>query len=165
VNRRVSLGAALFFCVLVAAVTATVLVIRARTPDLVLEVTYQCPPGSNPDRCRPVFEPGVAGRRSRIEIRFFVRESDGGAFVGIADSHENVVRTLDASAALAAGRQVRYLWDGRTDDGRPAPAGRYRLRVDLPSEDREMIWPRRIFLERLPRVVKQSADAGPGGSS
>ena len=39
----------------------------------------------------------------------------------------------------------RYVWDGRGDDGEPAvPPGRYRLLVELPSEDREMVWPRRI---------------------
>lgn len=145
-NGRVSLGAALFFILLTAAVTTAVLVIRARTPDLVLEVTYQCPPGENPKRCTPLFDPASAEGPRRIEIRFFVRESDGDAFVGIADSHENVVRTLDASVPLAADRAVSYVWDGRADDGELAPPGRYRLRVDLPGEDREMVWPRRIFL-------------------
>lgn len=161
-SRRVSLGAALFFLLLAASVTTAVLVVRARTPDLVLEVTRQCPPGADPDDCSPLFDP--RGRRSpkRIEIEFFVRESDGAAFVGIADSHENVVRTLDPSVALAADQPVSYIWDGRTDDGRLAAPGRYRLRVDLPSEEREMIWPRRIFMPAPGEPSQTGADGGAG---
>jgi hypothetical protein len=146
VSRRLSLGTVLFFCVLAAAVTTAVLVIRARTPDLVLEVTHQCPPDTKPRDCVPLFDPRTADEPHEIEIRFFVRESDGHAFVGIADSHENIVRTLDSDVALTADRSVSYAWDGRTDSGALVPPGRYRLRVDLPSEDREMIWPRRIFI-------------------
>ena len=49
-RARVSLGAALFFCLLAATLVAAVLVVRARTPDLVLEVTE--PAGHRPgDRC------------------------------------------------------------------------------------------------------------------
>jgi len=146
VSRRLSLGTALFFLVLAAAVTTAVLVIRARTPDLVLEVTHQCPPDAKPRNCVPLFDPRTADEPHEIEIGFFVRESDAHAFVGIADSHEDVVRTLDADVPLSADRTVSYVWDGRTDSGALAPPGRYRLRVDLPSADREMIWPRRIFI-------------------
>lgn len=129
---RVSLATALFFTLLVATIVTVVLVVRARTPDLVLEVTH--PKG---------FEV-LSGED--VGISFFVREADGHARVAIVDSHEDTVRTLDADVALAAGEKVRYRWDGSTDDGARAPAGRYRLLVDLPSEDREMIWPRRIAL-------------------
>ena len=55
--------------------------------------------------------------------------------VGIVDSHEHVVRTLDADVALArAPSRSRYIWDGRDDAGALAPPGRYRLLVDLPSD-------------------------------
>ena len=36
------------------------------------------------------------------------------------------------------------LWDGLDDDGDPVEPGRYRLRVTLPEEDREMVFPRRL---------------------
>jgi hypothetical protein len=137
--RRVSLGAALFSCMLVATMVGAVLVVRARTPDLVLEVTDPKP--SDPAEFRPGGPPP-----NEVPITFFVRESDGHALVGIVDSHENLVRTLDGDVALAKGEPVTYTWDGRTDAGGPAPPARYRLLVELPSEDREMIWPRRITI-------------------
>ena len=136
-TSRVSLGAALFFCALAATLVTAVLVVRARTPDLVLEVIE--PPADNPAE----FTPGVPPDDD-VAITFFVREDDGHARVGIVDSHENVIRTLDSDVALAKHRRVTYTWDGRTDAGGFAKPARYRLLVDLPSEDREMIWPRRI---------------------
>jgi hypothetical protein len=114
-----------------------VLVVRARTPDLVLEVIE--PPASQPAEFAPGGPPP-----NDVQITFFVREDDGHALVGIVDSHEDLVRTLDSDVALAKHRRVTYTWDGRTDSGEVAKPGRYRLLVELPSEDREMIWPRRI---------------------
>jgi L-cysteine desulfidase len=134
---RVSIGAVLFLCALAATLFTAVIVVRARTPDLVLEVVE--PTADDPAEFSPGGPPP-----DDVRIRFFVRESDGDALVGIVDSHENIVRTLDSDVALSEGQQVTYTWDGRTDDGGFAPAGRYRLLVELPSEDREMIWPRRI---------------------
>jgi hypothetical protein len=139
-SRRVSLGAALFFALLAATVVSAVLVVRARTPDLVLEVTRQ------PEQ--------LTGDDARIS--FFVREGDEHARVAIVDSSEDVVRTLDADVALEAEEEVTYEWDRTTDQGGPAALGRYRLLVALPAQDREMVWPRRITL--LP-----AADPGSSG--
>ena len=79
-------------------------------------------------------------------MTFFVRESDDERRSGIVDASEELVRTLDSGVALAAGDEVTYEWDGRDDAG-AAPPGRYRLYVELPGEDREMVWPRRISVE------------------
>lgn len=136
-TSRVSLAAALFFCALAATLVTAVLVVRARTPDLVLEVVE--PPAREPAEFTPGEPPD-----DDVAITFFVREDDGHARVGIVDSHENLVRTLDGDVALAKHRRVTYTWDGRDDAGELVKPARYRLLVDLPSEDREMIWPRRI---------------------
>ncbi|MFL5870830.1 MAG: FlgD immunoglobulin-like domain containing protein [Solirubrobacterales bacterium] len=143
---RAGLGATLFFALLVASATVAVLVVRARTPDLVLEVTKQCTPPSPANNCTPEFDPRGKPRYRSLEIVFFVRESDPHALVRIVDSQEDTVRTLDADVGLDAGEKVTYVWDGRTDAGAVASPGRYRLGVELPGEDRDMIWPRRIFL-------------------
>jgi hypothetical protein len=127
---RVSLGAAFFFALLAVTLVMAVLVVRARTPDLMLEVTRQ-PSTLTADDAR---------------ISFFVRESDEHARVAIVDSHEDIVRTLDGDVELDADEEVSYDWEGSTDAGTPAPPGRYRLEVALPSQDREMVWPRRITL-------------------
>jgi hypothetical protein len=145
-GARVGVGAALFFALLVATAAVAVLVVRARTPDLVLEVTKQCPPPAPAENCSPEFNPLGQTRSRRLQIVFFVRESDPHALVRIVDSHEDTVKTLDADVALEAHRKVSYVWDGRTDAGPLAPPGRYRLGVDLPGHERDMIWPRRIFL-------------------
>ena len=147
---RVPLGAALFFAVVAATLIAAVLVVRARTPDLVLEVTRL--------DCR--FNPGAHPNARPARITFFVRDSDDNARVAIVDRHEDVVRTLDESVALDAGEPVTYRWDGRTDQGALVPPGRYRLQVDLPAERREMVWPRRIFVD-LPGA---SPDCTPRGT-
>ena len=128
--RSVPLGTALFWVFLAASLVTAVLMVRARTPDLVLEVTHQ-----------PAILTGDDAR-----ISFFVREADGHATVAIVDSHEDVVRTLDEDVSLAEDDEVTYVWDRATDAGSNAPPGRYRLLVELPSEDRKMIWPRRVTL-------------------
>jgi hypothetical protein len=79
-----------------------------------------------------------------VTITFFVRESDDHALVGIVDRQEELIRTLDSDVELDEDEPVTYVWDGRTDAGDFATAGRYRLRVDLPGADREMVWPRRF---------------------
>lgn len=137
-DRRLSLSTALFFALLAATLLTAILVVRARTPDLVLEVTD--PPASED----VVFSPIGGPPPHQVEITFFVRESDPDAFVGIVDGRERLVRTLDPDVALSEREPVTYVWDGRGDDGDFAPAGRYRLRVDLPGGDRTMIWPRRF---------------------
>jgi FlgD Ig-like domain len=136
-GRAIVLGTALFCVLAAAAVIAAVLVVRERTPDLVLEVSQ--PLASNPATLRPGGNPPRT-----VEITFFVRDSDDHASVGIVDSQENVVRTLDSDVALVSRDPVTYTWDGRDDAGRLVVNGRYRLEVDLPGSDREMVWPRRI---------------------
>lgn len=138
-SDRVPLGAALFFALVIVTLATSVLVVRARTPDLVLEVLR---PAVDE---RVVFGPGRARRAVRLE--FFVREDDPEALVGIVDRHEDLVRTLDPEVALRADEALTYRWDGRTDEGALAPPGRYRLLVELPAHDRAMVFPRRFTLE------------------
>ncbi len=138
-SNRVSLGAALFFSLVVITLATSVLVVRARTPDLVLEVLR---PAVDE---RVLFGPGR--ERHGVSLEFFVREADPHALVGIVDRHEDVVRTLDPDVELGADETVTYRWDGRMDSGAPAPPGRYRLLVELPAHDREMVFPRRFTLD------------------
>ena len=143
-RRRVSLSTTLFFVLLAATLLVAILVVRARTPDLVLEVTD---PAANED---VVFSPIGGPPPHSVTITFFVRESDDDAFVGIVDGREQLVRTLDSDVELSRREPVTYVWDGRTDAGDFAMPGRYRLRVDLPGGDREMVWPRRFTVVSAP---------------
>lgn len=130
------LGPVLFVCLLVATLVVSALVVRARTPDLMLEVTRM--PGT--------ISPDGDGSQDRARITFFVREDEPRAEVQIVGADKEVVRTLDERASLRANREVTYLWGGRTDAGGLAPPSRYRLRVIMPGSDRDMVFPRRLDL-------------------
>ena len=135
-RARASLGTALFLALFVASLAVAVLVVRARSPDLVLEVTsLTC-----------AFDPGTPQGLDEASATFFVRESDPHATVAIVDSEERVVDVLDDDAALRVDQEASYSWDGRTEDGSRAPSGRYRLSVELPAAGRTMIWPERVIL-------------------
>ena len=148
-SRRVPLGATLFFALLAIACALAVFVVRSRSPDLVLEV---CAP--NPDR-ELTFSPDATNGARKARLDFFVREPDPAAGVSIVDSQEEIVRTLDESVALDAGEdhRVTYDWNGRNDEGVFVAEGRYRLRVDLPEHDREMIWPKRLVFSSDPAAA------------
>jgi hypothetical protein len=132
-------GAALFVCLFAAALVAAAIVGAARTSDLILEVAHDFPARFSPDG---------DGEDDVARITFFVRESDADASVYIVGRDLAPIRTLDEHAALEADDRVTYTWDGRTDDGDPAPIARYRLRVVLPGQDRDMVFPQRIDLIR-----------------
>jgi hypothetical protein len=138
----------LFAVLFAAALVAAVLVVGSRSPELVLEVK----------RLPEVITPNGDNYRDRAEIRFFVRESDPHAEVYIVGRDLVQVATLDDDVALAKDKRVTYFWDGTTDDGDPAPPGRYRLRVVLPESDRDMVFPQKIDLRRPP-----PRDEGEGG--
>jgi hypothetical protein len=140
---RIGFGAGIFFALLAVALAVAVLVVRERNPDLALEVTSGL--------LQPqTLAPDAAAGPDDVEFTFFVREDEEEALVAIVDSQEDIVRTLDSDVELTADQEVAYAWDGRTDSGDLAPPGRYRLLVELPDADREMVWPRRITLESAP---------------
>ena len=137
-------GPVLFVALLVASVLTTAAVLHARTPDLTLQVTHFTtkisPQGQGPKRL-----PRVA------RMRFFVRESDPDATVQIVGPNEKVVRTL-YRGPLVADRPVSFTWNGRNREGAlPNPHHRYRLRVILPGQDRDMAYPQRITLAEVAR--------------
>jgi hypothetical protein len=146
------IGAALFVALFVAAVLTAALVVRERDPALALEVTD----------FTAAFEPDGDGERDVARLEFFARESDSGATVSIVGRDLKPVKTLARDVPLEAGREVSYTWDGRTDDGEPAPPGRYRLRVRLPESDRDVVFPRRIDL--IPSAGSDPVDPGRGGA-
>jgi len=130
------LGRFLFIGVLVASVVLAAVVVRARTPNLALEVTH----------FTDHFSPNGDGHRDAAHFRFFVREDDPDATVEIVNVQLDVIRTL-ATGPLEANQPVSLSWHGRTDSGALAdPASRYQLRVILPSHDRDMLFPRLIEL-------------------
>jgi len=112
-------------------------VVRARTPKLELQVLH-IP--------HEPFSPDGDGHRDTAPITFYVRDSDPAAKVQIVGPGKEVVRTL-YRGPLVAYKRVTFTWNGRTSRGRLAdPREGYRLRVDLPSQDRDMVYPTQIRL-------------------
>ena len=138
-GREGRLGPALLVALLVAALAAGVLVYHARTPDLALEV-----PEETFDRLL-----GTRGEAELpVEIEFFVRFGEPHARVEIVGSEDATVRTFATDVPLAEDERIQCLWDGRDDDGDPVPPGNYRLRVVLPGQDRDMVFPLRILVRQ-----------------
>ncbi len=110
-------------------------VVRARTPKLELEVLHLP---------RHPISPNGDGRRDKARISFYVRDGDPNARVQIVGPQNAVVRTL-YRGPLVANRHTTLTWNGRTGAGRLAsPDDRYRLRVVLPGQDRDMVYPTQI---------------------
>ena len=141
--RGSRLGAAGLVALLVASLVLGLLVYRARTPDLALEVT------NFPSEFRD---------RPTAEIGFFVRFDSDDAKVEIVGRDQVVARTLAASIALEDEVTVTCLWDGRDDAGDKVDPGRYRLRVTIPEEDRVMVYPKRLDV-RVGNVGEDAEDA------
>lgn len=126
-------GPAALVALLAAALAVAVLVYRARTPDLALEAP----------RVERDLRLGAEPPRGTARIRFFVRFDEPDALVQVVGAMRQPVRTL-YRGPLEERREMVCAWDGRDDGGELADPGHYRLRVVLPSADRDMIYPRRI---------------------
>jgi hypothetical protein len=133
-------GAILFVALLVASVVVAGVVVRARTPKLEIEVLHL-----------PLkFSPNANGHRDVAHIRFFARDSDPDAAVQVVGPNREVVRTL-YRGPLTADEPISLTWNGRTTTGRVAnPVDRYRLRVILPSQNRDMVFPQQMRLVGVP---------------
>ncbi len=123
-----SLGAVLLLALALLAVAAFAITRAARAgDDIVNTVTLS-----------PRLAPGADA-----EVAFTLTRPEGSADVLIIDSSGEPVRALALDAELPAGRQ-ELSWDGLSDDGRPAPPGRYALRVVLDGQGRDIRPPGRI---------------------
>jgi hypothetical protein len=133
-------GPILFVALLVASVVVAAVVVRARTPKLELEVLHM-----------PLkFSPNANGHRDVAHIRFFVRDSDPDAKVEVVGPNREIVRTL-YQGPLTADEPISLTWNGRTATGSLAdPVDRYRLRVTLPSQGRDMVFPQQMTLVGVP---------------
>jgi hypothetical protein len=117
----------------------------------------------------PAFSPDGDGRRDRAAIAFKVKRSQP-VTVQVVDVGSRVVRTLATEREVVAYRRNILVWDGRTDDGRIAEDGVYRLKFVLPDEGRSIVYRERSFQLRTtppqPRVLqvasKGSQPAGTG---
>ncbi len=126
------LGAVLFAALLIVAVAAFAVTRVVRSEDDLV----------NTVELTKRLEPGGTAR-----VAFDLARGDSSVDVLIIDgnpgSDDAQVRALALGEDLSAGTQV-FRWDGLADDGEPAPAGLYALRVVLGEQGRDILPPGRI---------------------
>ena len=98
---------------------------------------------------RPYFSPNADGRLDEARWSFRLREDDD-VTVEVVDADGDTVRTLAEDRFMRAYTQTRFRWDGRDEAGRPAPDGRYRLRIALRREGRAGVQARVTVKDTVP---------------
>lgn len=147
-SRR--LGPALLLALLALTLTAGAFVYHARTPDLAIEVI----------QLSRHITPDDDGNRDVMRVGFYVRFDEPEASIEVVGKKKRLIAALAPQIALRAGEHAVCHWDGRNDRGwRVAPAG-YRLRVTLPGADREMVFPRRVYVETERELAVTEIDSG-----
>jgi hypothetical protein len=137
-----------------------------REPLLIDRVSYLAEGAPEGDRSRTIFTPNGDCRRDRIAIRFRATRSDI-ATISVVTAKRQPVRTLARARFLRRYREYRFFWDGRTADGRTAPSGRYRVRVQLRQNDRDLVLPGKIRLRKRqagPLTCEGGNRPGAGGT-
>lgn len=150
-RRRVSYAAVVFALLLVATLAAFAWSQRLKRVPLVLDrVTF----GVADTRA---FTPNRDCRFDRIRIRFRVTRSDR-AHVQVVKPGGRLVVTLARDVYLHRYRFHTYYWDGRMRGEGVAPPGRYKLRVRLLEQDRNLVPGGVMRLHHAPRNPTPDCD-------
>lgn len=84
---------------------------------------------------------------NRAKAEFNLTRADDRATVSIVDREGELVRTYQRAEPIAARRHT-YFWDGRGDDGELADPGRYRLRLQLLGQGRDILLPGTLQIKK-----------------
>ncbi|HVY95830.1 MAG TPA: hypothetical protein VHA54_02610 [Solirubrobacterales bacterium] len=147
--RRAPSAAALVFALLVlATVAAFAWAQRVKRDPLVLDrVTFTAVPNPHPKHPVRAFTPNGDCRYDRVRIRFRTTQSDHGT-VQVVKPGGRVVLTLARDRFLKRYTFHTFYWDGRMRDDGTAPPGRYKLRVKLLGQERNLVAPGAIKLHK-----------------
>lgn len=149
-RRRVSPAALVFALLVLATVAAFGWAQRLKRDPLVLDrVTFVGAPVLHPDNPVHSFTPNGDCRYDRVRIKFRVTQSDD-ATVQVVKPGGKVVITLARDRFLKRYHYFAFHWDGRQRGGGIAPPGRYKLRVKLLGQERNLVPPGVIRLHRAP---------------
>ena len=99
-----------------------------------------------------VFSPVCQCPQRRASIAFRLRRADR-LKLSLLDDEGNDVRRLVAGERAARGPH-EFFWNGRDDEGRLLPEGRYRPKVELGRADRTIVLPNPIRVDVTPPVVR-----------
>jgi hypothetical protein len=160
---------AIFALLVLATVAAFAYAQRLKREPLILDKVTITPVVAE----ETVISPNGDGYHDVARVRFRLTKSDPG-IVQLIDLDDRAVKTFTVkilsergrvTARLAPGAELPAFktfglrWNGRTDRGRLAPTGPYRLRVKLLDEDRTLVPPGRIRLHTLRQVSDQGSGA------
>lgn len=106
------------------------------------------------------FTPNGDCRFDRERIRFRVTRSDH-AIVQIVKPGGHLVITLARGAYLKRYHFFTFYWGGRSRNDGIVPAGRYKLRVKLLGQERSLVPPGVIRLQRARRNPTRGCRKGP----
>ncbi|MGC1165557.1 MAG: hypothetical protein WA862_05550 [Solirubrobacterales bacterium] len=149
-RRRVNAAALAFALLVLATVAAFGWAQRLKRDPLVLDlVTFVGAPVLHPRNPVPSFTPNGDCRYDQIRIKFRVTQSDD-AIVQVIKPGGRVVITLARDRFLKRYRYFSFYWDGRQRGGGIAAPGRYKLRVKLLGQERNLVPPGVIRLHRAP---------------
>jgi hypothetical protein len=147
---RVSGGAAalVFALLVIATVAAFAYSQRSKRDPLVVDrVTMVGAPVLHPKHPVHSFTPNGDCRYDRIRIRFRTTISDHGT-VQVVRPGGRLVKTLARDVFLKRYRFHTFYWGGSDRRGGTAPPGRYKLRITLYGQDRVLVPPGVIRLNR-----------------
>lgn len=149
-RRRVSPAALVFALLVLATVAAFGWAQRLKRDPLVLDrVTFVAAPVLQPQDPVHSFTPNGDCRYDQIRIKFRVTRSDD-ATVQVVKPGGKVIITLARDRFLKRYRYFSFYWDGRQRGGGIAAPGRYKLRVKLLGQERNLVPPGVIRLHRAP---------------
>src|SRR5690349_3066758 len=123
---------------LVARITFVVLVLATFAAFFVAQRLKSEPPVIEVPQITRSFSPNGDGKRDVSRIAVVVKVADD-VTVDVVNLDGDRVRRLRDSVPMRPNRWLRADWDGRGDDGRVVPDGRYRLRVTLRDEGRSAV--------------------------
>jgi hypothetical protein len=139
-RRKVDAAAVLFALLVVATVAAFAYAQRVkRDPQVIDKFTIA---GEHTDAFTPA---GPCHRRIRLKFR---TTTSNDATVEIIKPGGAVVRTLAEGEFLKRYSYHAFRWDGKNDAGAIQPVGRYRMRVTLEDEDRQLTLPGTIRIRK-----------------
>jgi hypothetical protein len=95
----------------------------------------------------PFFSPSPTGHIKEERISFKLDRAER-VTVSIINTDGDEIATLVRSGAVPRYKQFKLRWNGTTVEGKPAPAGEYRVRVTLLERHRTVYSPRNFILVR-----------------
>jgi hypothetical protein len=140
-RRKVDAGAVVFALLVVATVAAFAYAQRVKRDPLLVDRVEIGHKKSN------AFTPGRPCDR-RIRLKFRTTTTNDHGTVEVVRPGGELVRVLAKKDFLKRYRIHTYFWDGKNGAGAIQPTGRYRLRVLLEDEGRELTLPGAIRLQK-----------------